>query len=1049
MPKNYPVYHPKSTLVYLHATMKKTLNIPLIHFLLPAVSCVILFQACHSRLNVPELTVTLNDSCSFSVSEWKLIGPFLTDIPLWQKSGPLLRDSVNGQELMNYDNLSSFGLNEANLNFNQLNRLKIHTTDSLFKIPEDFERLYQNLHGLIELKDILNTNKPGNLYAACILNSKSDQDIVLLSGGDEQSRIYLNGTRIESPMQDPYRIVNQNYIFARLKKGKNYLLVKLTNTIKSTVKSDEPWRFLLCICTPRRYNDYFIANEKIILKYPVTPVGGPIVLHNQIHPVDPVKRVEILDNNHTLIKTCNYSDSIAINGLDFGLYKLKIITERNSYQQDFYYGDIHEGILELYTKAKTILAHTSNVAIKCNISPLVDRYDTLYQYYKRGDFFTISEAHNNGNYTPIQSVVIKPKRLIKLNKPKYVKLERINLEENPIAEIQFFKESDGNFIQIPFLQTNCSDVLNTTSVTTKSLALSPCNDPLLDTLYFKFPENELPDYMQILTKDKLTERESDRNYIFIYNELHSIITRIEKGEEAFKNIPGTHLRSFISPADESLQYYMVQCPESVTNDTAPKPVILTIPWVYGATIPFLRSFIIARINTLEQYERYSNKNDFIIIHPNGRTYNNVVTEPIGFKNIFRTLEAVKKDYNIDTTRLHLYAYCGGSEFATTMATTYPGKFASVAIIEGMTLSPDNSWDNSIYSVNYTENLSNTPVYIIHGESDTHVSYSSINDFVKLARKKGNSTIRLDLIPQLTFQIYPRLLHEVDLFSYFTNHVLPVPKEIEYATSQYKYHQSFWLDLYPQYSGIRANMSAQVDNNSIYIKVKQAKKISIHTNQAPIDQTRPLRIIVNNDSYTYNPPYSGDITLQLYNDTVKHKFQKNALIEGPILHAFSEKFILVRGTSGTPAQQKSINRMLDQFVSTWYACYYVKPIVRNDFEISPEDYQTSTLVLFGNPKSNKVFDELSKDLPLSINENSITLGKRTFEGKSLEFYFNYPNPKNHEKYLVLIGGNDLQKVKPRNVNLAHSGYYDYEIYFNDEGSQYLIEQGMFNEYWELN
>ena len=61
---------------------------------------------------------------------------------------------------------------------------------------------------------------------------------------------------------------------------------------------------------------------------------------------------------------------------------------------------------------------------------------------------------------------------------------------------------------------------------------------------------------------------------------------------------------------------------------------------------------------------------------------------------------------------------------------------------------------------------------------------------------------------------------------------------------------------------------------------------------------------------------------------------------------------------------------------------------------------------------------------------------------------YPNPVNTKKYLLLLGGNDMQFMVLPKGNPAQDGYYDYEIYQNNPEDQYLVDHGYFNEYWEL-
>jgi len=130
------------------------------------------------------------------------------------------------------------------------------------------------------------------------------------------------------------------------------------------------------------------------------------------------------------------------------------------------------------------------------------------------------------------------------------------------------------------------------------------------------------------------------------------------------------------------------------------------------------------------------------------------------------------------------------------------------------------------------------------------------------------------------------------------------------------------------------------------------------------------------------------------------------------------------------------------------------LVKPDIEISKKDLAEYNLVLIGTNESNLLLKRMKNELPYSISKSEIKIGNQLAEGENLGFYFIYPNPENHNKYLAVIGYNNAdyislgyEKYESNNTfnDISNYGWYDYKIW--DALTNKDLVKGYFNSFWE--
>jgi hypothetical protein len=116
----------------------------------------------------------------------------------------------------------------------------------------------------------------------------------------------------------------------------------------------------------------------------------------------------------------------------------------------------------------------------------------------------------------------------------------------------------------------------------------------------------------------------------------------------------------------------------------------------------------------------------------------------------------------------------------------------------------------------------------------------------------------------------------------------------------------------------------------------------------------------------------------------------------------DSFIFVRPT-GTATNEKVgawVKAEMDRAIEHWRRHFRGDARVKDDFQVNDYDVANANLVLWGDPKSNKLIPKIAGQLPIHWTDENISVGDKTFPADHHALIFIYPNPLNPEKYIVL-------------------------------------------------
>jgi hypothetical protein len=550
-----------------------------------------------------------------------------------------------------------------------------------------------------------------------------------------------------------------------------------------------------------------------------------------------------------------------------------------------------------------------------------------------------------------------------------------------------------------------------------------------------------------------------RKILILYVELKNILFHLKFVNGNKLNMPGTTIRTYISEIDNQVQYYLLFVPNNYKKFNY-YPLMFFIPAQFPNHQPYLEGMKVADQGLIENLQDLADKFNIIILEPFYREIGKINFNSIEETDFFEALHSVKEDYNVDTTRLYLSGACEGAFKALRLAVRYPTMFAAVGVVAPVFKSDlsttTNEWISKNEPVLHIKNIRNVPFIIIHSKLDPHASVAHSDDFMKVANNNGLTNIeyrRLDNV------ISPYYWNEVsdDIVNFLTSKKLNSnPTNISFSTNQLKYNKAYWIDNIQIESMKSATIEADIDSeNDVHIATENIISYTLDIHSLPYNKNMPVVVIENGNIVFNGRPEEPSIVRNRNNKLCESN--KNSSIEGPFTHAFVHKFIIVVGHSGTQIENTHLERIADSLRAFWKYRYYNDCPVKYDYEITPADVEKANLILLGNYNSNKILKSIENKLPLAITNESVTISQKKIYGNSLGFYMVYPNPLNKNKYLALIGYNNMQNISLgksdydylRNIkrtDISCYGWYDYKIWNNADDSASPLRCGYFDNCW---
>jgi hypothetical protein len=376
------------------------------------------------------------------------------------------------------------------------------------------------------------------------------------------------------------------------------------------------------------------------------------------------------------------------------------------------------------------------------------------------------------------------------------------------------------------------------------------------------------------------------------------------------------------------------------------------------------------------------------------------------------------------------------------------------------------------AVDYAENIADVPVVAYAGENDKQLQ-AARNIEAKL--KPLNIPMTLLVGEGLDHKFPPEWQKKAE--DEYAKHVAKgraeYPKRVRFVTYTLKYSECDWveilgLDRHYEKTVVDAE---QTGDTEFSVKTTNVRVLSLRMPPGAIRQ--PHTITIDGQKVEVRPyatnggetahlslekragKWSGVLQEKLNTDRLRNP-QKWTNQQGPIDDAFTGPFLCVRGT-GRPwhdATQQYADANLERFREEWSKYMRGELPVKDDVDVTPDDINSRSLILFGDPASNSLIDQVMSGLPLKWTKEKITFDGKDYTAAEHVPVLIYPSPLNTERYVVLNSGHTFHAADFQGTNaLLYPRLGDYAVLKLAGGKKDPLavevqRAGLFDDFWRF-
>jgi predicted esterase len=484
--------------------------------------------------------------------------------------------------------------------------------------------------------------------------------------------------------------------------------------------------------------------------------------------------------------------------------------------------------------------------------------------------------------------------------------------------------------------------------------------------------------------------------------------------------------AYLSDIDGSAQPYYLYVPEKL-DLAKPAPLLL-----------FLHGYVgdLDKVNWFDQTvpesaKKMAEKLGGVLLSPFARS--NTDFQGIGERDVMKTIELAKRDYEIDAGRVYLTGASMGASGVWTIGAHTPDAFAAIVPASGRT--DYNLWqkvDRGVlaqykqlivdrdFAITLQPNFRNLPVWAFHGEEDMLVDPEQSRRMIAAL-----SGLKFEAL----YEEFPKGDHWTCFNAYDseklaawlgTKKLASRPDHVSYRTYHPRFNRAYWvtIDDFMEF-GKPAEIEAKVESAwLISVRAENVARFTLNVAtafflqqdlQVRLPDGRLIKPTANKDGLaTFTPIQIGEAPAG--------DLRKRGEVSGPVYEAYQRPFCMVFGTLGDAGAAEQTKIDAGKAALEWYDFAAGVPRVKRDTSVTDEDIQKYNLILFGTPKTNRMIQRIADRLPIGIDEGKFTVGGKTYEGGKLGLAMTYPNPLNRERMVVIYSGTPWGAALSKNHKL---------------------------------
>ncbi len=483
---------------------------------------------------------------------------------------------------------------------------------------------------------------------------------------------------------------------------------------------------------------------------------------------------------------------------------------------------------------------------------------------------------------------------------------------------------------------------------------------------------------------------------------------------------------FKSNLDDSYQPYGLVVPNGF-NTSKRNSHRLDI-WFHG------RGETLSEVNFLSQQGNGLGQftpRDTFVLHPYGR-YSNAF-KFAGEIDVLEALAYVQSKLTIDEHRISVRGFSMGGAGCWQFATHYSDRWFASNPGAGFSETPEflrffqdeNVKDSAppyqqtlwnLYDCPpWSRNLLQCPTVAYSGEIDRQKQAA---DVMAESLKKHGVNLTHIIGPDTAHKIHSDAKIEIErrLRLIERNTTSTTPNHLDLTTFTLRYNRQHWVTIL----GLEkhweiANVQATISEAQLIAKTTNIShlKFSFDSGELAEHFSQPITVTIDGQELT-GPCQESDRswTMELIKQEgqwLKKTDQKTAgkkpSLQGPIDDAFMGRFIFVLPSQASkdPLVEQWIQEEVEHAITHWRKHFRgdIRKVLDND--LLESDIASSHLILFGDVDSNSIIKEIANDLPITWNDEDLSLGRRRVPRKGHIPILIYPNPLNPERYIVLNSG----------------------------------------------
>jgi hypothetical protein len=138
---------------------------------------------------------------------------------------------------------------------------------------------------------------------------------------------------------------------------------------------------------------------------------------------------------------------------------------------------------------------------------------------------------------------------------------------------------------------------------------------------------------------------------------------------------------------------------------------------------------------------------------------------------------------------------------------------------------------------------------------------------------------------------------------------------------------------------------------------------------------------------------------------RQSLRKRPGLQGPIDDALTGPFLFV--LPSRPCRHGAVERFVEREIrrarDSWQRIMRGDDRVVFDHELTAEQIASHHLICFGDFTGNRYLSSIAVALPIAWQDEQIIVGERTFDASSHALAMVFPNPQNHNRYVVINSG----------------------------------------------